>query len=339
MRVFFKSRLWINAGMVCLPCLLSTGCQSTGPGSNWMSWMKPKPSSTALASTVPTKPSASSLPPPSATTSLAGTGLGTGANGASAISAPATTSNPANGYHTGPYGMAGSTPTAQSSPVYATNTPGGTAPATQTATAPYGGYQSPYQQPSAQPAGAYRTADTRKPYGTTATANAYGTQPAAAPANNWNNDQWGRSEPRGVYQPAGYSEVNTSPAAGTWNSPTASETNPGGYQDRYGAAPLSVPAATAVMTPGTAGSTAGSYRPGSTARNPGTLAPAPDANSAVPSTNAYSVPAGSSPGGAYPATSYPTTAYPATDGSAIRSAANTSVYGGGYTYPSTTQAR
>ncbi len=80
MRVFLSHRTWINAGILCLPCLLSSGCKSTGPGMGWLSWAKPKPLSTSLSSNIPTKPSVNSLPPPSSATGPFGMATGSGTN-------------------------------------------------------------------------------------------------------------------------------------------------------------------------------------------------------------------------------------------------------------------
>ncbi len=328
MRAFISLRTWIRAGLLCLPCLLSGGCKSTGPGMGWLSWMDPKPSSTALSSNIPTKPSLNSLPPPSSTMGPAvgsGTTLAGLPNGQSSGLGGAAGQAPANGYYTGPYGMSGQTPNsppAGANPAYAGSAYGAT---NQNSAGAYGGYQSPYQSSAAPAGNAYRTADIRNNQGGAAL-NGNGGSTAAGThtgTQNWNNEQWGRAESRGGSQPAGYNEgipargfdipqSNSGQAADAWTPPTqAAPAAPGGY------------------------------RPGSTGRSTGALSPAAPSAASIPSASGYGAPSGyGAATSTYPTSSYPTSSYPASasDAPATRNA-NSTGQAGGYNYPSTTQMR
>ena len=328
MRVFLSHRTWISAGILCLPCLLSSGCKSTGPGMGWLSWAKPKPLSTSLSSNVPTKPSVNSLPPPSSTTGALGPATGSGSNlaqlpngqGSGFGAAPG--SAPNNGYYTGPYGMAGQSatpPPANANPAYAASGFGGAQNANQNPAAGYGGYQSPYQSASAPAGNAYRTADSRNsPSGALPGANGGSAAAGTHSWNNGNNEQWGRSEPRGVSQPAGYTEP------------------PRGFDVPQGGAGQGVDASSTL--PPSTSTTPGGYRPGSTGRSTGSLPSAATSATALPSTSTYRAPGGAYPAPSYPASSYPASTYPAVDNAAARSA-NSTGYAGGYAYPSTSPTR
>lgn len=344
MRIIFSRRTWIKAGIVCLPCLLSSGCKSTGPGLGWLSWTKPKSLASSLATTTPTKPSVNALPPPSTTLGNTGSSIGTGTNLAGQPGGPGyippAGSVPNTGYNTGPYGMAGQTnsPPAGSVPSYA----GAYSGASTAAANPGAAYNAfPQHNHAAAPAAnsAYRTADSRNAAGG-APAAAYGGS-APAGSHNWNNEQWGRSEPRGGSQPAGYTEGTSgygqAGGSNAWNQPQsaapAAATGYGGFGGGLGASSTPANTGSTGMSSTTAPA-AGGYRPGSTGRSAGAL-PSSSASDAVPASgSSYSTPAGS-----YPASNYPTSsAYPSTDAGAPRTA-NSTGYAGGYSYPSTTQTR
>lgn len=360
MRVSLSWRTWLSAGLLCLPCVFSTGCNTVKPGGSWFSWTKPKPSA-ALAS-APAKPSVSSLPTPSATTAgnPAGSpaGMGQLANGSQPPQPSVGTSG--NGYYTGPYGMAGQTAAGPTSTL-PTSAPSGYAAQGYSAPAnspsAYGGYQSPYQaaqQPGQQAPSGYRTADARNLAGATG---GYG-----APAAPSTSDQWGRTEPRGVSQPAGYLDTTAGPTGGY--QPVAGA--PGGYAasaDRYSGNTNPVQPATSVTPRPT-----GSYRPGSTGRTttaipsaaPGYgVAPAGGATSlppasSAPAGNGYqtsnypgtgyqttsyptSYPSTGAPANSYPGTSgYPASSYPAADATRTANSAGST---GGYAYPSAPATR
>lgn len=321
MRVFLTWRAWVGASLVCLPCFMMTGCKSTGPGGGWLSWMSPKSSSSSLAS-VPTKPT---LPTPSATT---GQTFGTGTNLASSPGGAAAGTQPQ--YYTGPYNTgAPSTLSAGAAGSGYGNSYNQTAAAgaQPAATAPYGGYQSPYQS-SGSAGGAYRTADTRSSYGANAATGGYGgaaAQPAAPAPNSWNADQWGRSDARGASQPAGYTEGWSAPA----NNATSGQSS---YLNQNAAPQTNTP----LNNGGLAPRTNSGYKPGSTGRSTGALSATPAPAGSVQPNSMYTAPGSAYAGGsAYPSNAtYPSTAYPAADPSAPRTSNASTGYAGGFSYPS-----
>ncbi|MFV1968177.1 MAG: hypothetical protein ACC628_22370 [Pirellulaceae bacterium] len=270
------------AGLV-LVCLVFSvsGCKSgfNVPGMSWLN-RGGQPAPTQLSSTAPKKPSSGALPSPAMT-------MGSGTRGAGSTSFASSPYRSANtgsnqGYFTGPY------PTNQTSPPSGaassagngyptTQYPNGMASTTPMGSRPAAGYQSPYQSPAA-PRGntpGIRTADARN---------------------------GGYNAPN-VTLPNGGSAFSTSPAAPAWqpnqpSTPTRPYNNgqvaPTGYGVPSGTSypqPGAMSAPSQFSTPASGASQAGlnqrqgPYRPGSTARDTGTLsAGRPPAATGIPAT-------------------------------------------------------
>jgi hypothetical protein len=283
-----------------LACLVvsATGCKSglSVPGMSWLGWGS-QPAPTQLSSAVPRKPSSGALPSPAATTASAPRTVG----GPSFASSPGG-SNPASnqGYFTGPYrtSQAGGTTGATNNTYPGTTYPNGNPVATR----PAAGYQSPYQSPTTSPANSqdFRVADARNGgfnVPNVTIPRAASTSPATSGGTAWQpnplNATTGTQVP-GQVAPTGYGEQSGNSYPQTGQRPAPQQYNP----------------------TGSAGSQTGlsqregPYRPGSTARDTGTLGTRPATSTGIPATSSNyggsyqpAAPAQTPPSGyAYPTT-------------------------------------
>ena len=314
MRATYSRWSWVGLTSCCLAITALTGCKSgfKAPSTDWLSWGKPKPTSTSLAS-VPKKPSVGALPTPSATTAGAASPYGQTAYARNTTSPGGYGANAQSGgaasYQTGAYGTgaAGGYPAASS----------GLA-GTQTATSPY---RSPYQ--AAQ--GAASNYDTGATYGVADARSSGGYQGSSTPTSG-NTQSWNSDPYRRAGDPYGTGQGSVSPYGGTqavgpasqpyvtepsisypqtqspYSSGNYGASNTSGYQQpaSYQQAPQGGTATAsrayasdaleeAYPTSSTStyeSSSSGGYRPGSTSRETGALSTPPAAGSAS-STGGY----------------------------------------------------
>jgi hypothetical protein len=192
MRASSWRRFSIGSTVTCFLLAGTTGCQTGGPGMNWLSWGQ-KPSTTAISSAA--RPSASALPGPSATTNANGL-ASSSANPYGQVGYQAGQTAPG-GYQTGPYATGSgsrSYPSASSSVAGVPTSGYGT----QSASPPY---QSPYQSGQSANTGSYSgysTADSRSDTGYSSPTSTGG---GATAAGSLNSEQWRRGGDASATQP------------------------------------------------------------------------------------------------------------------------------------------
>lgn len=337
MRATYSNWSWIGITSCCLALTALTGCKSgfKAPGADWLSWGKPKPTATSLAS-VPKKPSVGALPTPSATTAGAAspygqTGYARNTTGQSDYGANAQGSGNT-GYPTGPYatGTAGGYPAA-SNGLASTPASGATSP-----------YRSPYQAaqggtPDYNSGGAYGVADARGTTGYQGTSTTGGSND-----QSWNSDPYRRAgdsyggtqtptSPYGGVQATGtgqqtygntsstsYPQAQNPYASGTYGgSSTGGYQQPASYQQASQYNTATAPRAYAndaggsasypTTSPSYASSSTGGYRPGSTSRDTGALSSPAAAGGAYPTTGGSAATTANQPWSYGTSGQYPTT--------------------------------
>ena len=332
MRATYSRWSCVGVTFCCLTLTAFTGCKSgfKAPSADWLSWGKPKPTASSLAS-VPKRPSVGALPTPSATTAGAASTYGQQSYARNTSGPSGYGANGTTGYQTGPYstGAAGAYP----------GTSSGIA-GTPTATSPY---RSPYQAAQGTTSGydtgaKYGVADARgsanyqvgstsaanntqpwnsdayrragDPYGGTQAAGSGGQSTGAEPSisypqtqspqtqNSYNSGNYGASATGQYHQPASYQQTPQGETA-TASRAYASDAGQAAYPS---------------TTPGNyESSSTGGYRPGSTSRDTGALSTPTSTSSAA---------AGS---------------YPTTGGAASTTANQSWSYGTAGQYPTTGQ--